>query len=717
MIIFIGRFANDPSFHRMANASDMAIYIAQARRLLEGTWPTGAFGYQPGNSFWLAGLLLITRDSLYGAVILTILFGSLSTILIAYSTYLLSRSTKAGLLAGLLFALYPVSAFYDTTLLIAPAAAFFASVTLVFVALLYRRPHWGWALGAGLVIGIASYFRTTMVALIPAGVLAIWLVEQYPLGSWFSGWLKKTLLSAVLIAGVVLALAPGIGWNSYHLEEFSLPNTVGPLNLYRGNNRDAGGVNANSQAYYIEHSRGQDWTAAFVDDVKAEPGRWVGLLIRKYSLFWRDAEIPNMFDFYQNGLASAYLLRVSPLGFGLLSFVAIFALVVTIPRPHPIWIPVAYILTYSILTALILVVGRYRIPVIPALAMCAGLGFHALSQSDHKWKQAITGLVGAGLIIYTIVLLGNIFPRPRIVQNGQLPEGYIATDLQFGDDVRLIGYQLESDTFYEDDWVVAKLAWQAIGTPDDDYSAFLHLIEDDGRRIGSKDLVVGTVSHPWTTMTMWQPGQVFLEEVAINIGEARQIPASPTLWIGVYDKQTLTRLPISDNAGSSFDNRAAALGELRVIREQLSPETEPDTPANVVLGNSVTLYGYTLSKEDFQAGTSSELMLYWEVAAPTPFQVSILIHIVDAQGNVVAQADGAPLGGILASTLWREGDQWADTHIVALPPEIEPGKYTLRVGMYDWQSGERLPITESGDFSTPDNTIDLTTITISGASP
>lgn len=693
----------------------MAIYIEQARRLIAGTWPTGAFGYQPGNSFWLAGLLTISGDSLYGAVIITMILGALSSLALAYSAYLLSRSIRIGLLAGLLFALYPVSAFYDTTLLIAPVAALFASITLLFVSLLYRQPRWWWALLAGIVIGLASYFRTTMVALIPAGVAAIWLVQasKPALSDWLRGWQKKFVLTVLLTAGTFGALAPGIAWNSYHLEEFSLPNTVGPLNLYRGNNRDATGINANSQAYYIEHSRGQDWTEAFVEDVQNEPGRWAGLLVRKFSLFWRDGEIPNMFNFYESGLGAAYLLRLTPLSFGIIAFLAIFGLTLTLPRPHPIWIPFAFVLTYAVLTALILIVGRYRIPVVPALTVMAALAVHQLVNTQ-KLKAATIPFAAAIVIAYIVFAVGNIFPRPRFLNTTALPEGYTATDLTFGDDIHLLGYRLEADTFYEDDWMIASLIWQVDETPDDDYSMFLHLIEDDGDRVGMKDLVIGTVSYPTTPMTQWEAGSVFMEEVAINIGDAQQIPSSPTLWVGVYDEQTLRRLPVSDASGSAFDNDAAALGEFRVIREQVEPASIPVVETTVQFADAVALYGYTLEANMLGPGGSTNLTLFWDVAAPTPFQVSILIHFVDAQGQVVAQADGPPLQGLLNSTLWRAGDRWDDLHSISLPADVPPGEYQLLVGMYNWQSGERLPIDSNTELPVANNTVQLTTITVSG---
>jgi len=712
LAVYFGRLAGDEAFADLTSASDMAIYIGQARRLLLGTWPGGAFGYQPGNSYWLAGLIALSAGNLYTTVILTLILGSLSTIFVFVAAYLFSGSARVGLLAALFLAFYPVSAFYDTTLLIAPAASLWAAVSLAVFGILLHRPELKWAFLAGLVIGIATYFRMTMIALLPAGLVAL-LIASVPLR-------RKVMLGAVMLVMFAITLAPASIWNTTHLGEFTLLSTNGGLNLYRGNNRDAAGVNANTQAYYIEHSRGQNWDEAFWTDVKAEPGRWLGLLAHKFGLFWANYEIPNMFDYHKSGTAHAPLLRISPLSFRLLAFLSAAGVLLAFvqPRfwlnPHPILIPAVYILFYAVMISLILVVGRYRIPAIPAMCVTAAMALGMLLSRTEpvKLPKLSISLVGAYALLGVVMFLGNYFPRPRFMPSAKLPDGFIATDLQFGDSIHLRGYQLSSDTFYADDWLIAKLVWQVDSTPDEDYSVFLSLLEDDGERLGQKDLVVGTVSHPWTPMTEWPNGAVFIEEVAIPLDTPDEVVSSPTLWVGLYNKQTLQRLPITDGAGSVFSNKAAALGEVRVIEEQPQPANTPAQPTAIWFSDAVELYGFTLDPPSANPGQMLDVTLYWAVDAPLPVNASVFVHIIDETGSLVAQSDGAPLGGLLPTTLWRSGDRWEDTYSIMLPEDLDAGDYDLVVGTYDWTTGIRVPVTDPGNLPASDNAVNFTSITV-----
>jgi hypothetical protein len=48
-----------------------------------------------------------------------------------------------------------------------------------------------------------------------------------------------------------------------------------------------------------------------------------------------------------------------------------------------------------------------------------------------------------------------------------------------------------------------------------------------------------------------------------------------------------------------------------------------------------------------------------------------------------------------------------DPHVLALPPDLEPGIYRLAVGLYFWQTGERLPIEGPDGTEIPDGALFL----------
>jgi hypothetical protein len=88
--------------------------------------------------------------------------------------------------------------------------------------------------------------------------------------------------------------------------------------------------------------------------------------------------------------------------------------------------------------------------------------------------------------------------------------------------------------------------------------------------------------------------------------------------------------------------------------------------------------------------------LYWQ-ASETPAQdYTLFLHLLDPAGNQLAGADGPPLNDDYPTRLWQAGDWIVDSRAVLIPAEVPAGEYTLAIGFYDPQTGERLPLA-SGD--------------------
>jgi 4-amino-4-deoxy-L-arabinose transferase-like glycosyltransferase len=91
--------------------------------------------------------------------------------------------------------------------------------------------------------------------------------------------------------------------------------------------------------------------------------------------------------------------------------------------------------------------------------------------------------------------------------------------------------------------------------------------------------------------------------------------------------------------------------------------------------------------------TAVSVTLYWQALRTPDFDYSCFVHLVDQTGQVVAQQDQAPGGDAgFPPSVWWNGDLVADTHRISLPAGLSPGDYRLRVGLYNWQTGQQLPI-------------------------
>ncbi|CAA9301729.1 MAG: hypothetical protein AVDCRST_MAG93-4653 [uncultured Chloroflexia bacterium] len=91
------------------------------------------------------------------------------------------------------------------------------------------------------------------------------------------------------------------------------------------------------------------------------------------------------------------------------------------------------------------------------------------------------------------------------------------------------------------------------------------------------------------------------------------------------------------------------------------------------------------------SGDTLRIGLTWHLAEQVDRSWFVFIHIVDAEENVVAKRDAEPLDETHPTNTWVTGDWYRDTHLVALP-DVPPGTYHVRIGMWNPQDGERLGV-------------------------
>ena len=91
-----------------------------------------------------------------------------------------------------------------------------------------------------------------------------------------------------------------------------------------------------------------------------------------------------------------------------------------------------------------------------------------------------------------------------------------------------------------------------------------------------------------------------------------------------------------------------------------------------------------------QEGAVLRIALTWESWEPLSRDVTVFAHLVNESGQLVAQADGYPLRGTSRPQLWLAGDRWQDVRVLALPQDLPPGNYTLKLGLYGVEDGQRL---------------------------
>ncbi|MCA9935257.1 MAG: hypothetical protein H6662_05755 [Ardenticatenaceae bacterium] len=111
-------------------------------------------------------------------------------------------------------------------------------------------------------------------------------------------------------------------------------------------------------------------------------------------------------------------------------------------------------------------------------------------------------------------------------------------------------------------------------------------------------------------------------------------------------------------------------------------------PLDYQLGDTLALQGYAVRQE----ADMLVVDLYWRALDFPRGDYSVLTHLVADDGTIITQSDGGPRNGELPTWCWIPGEVVQDERSVALS-EVGERPFHILVGMYDWRTGQRLPVT------------------------
>jgi tetratricopeptide (TPR) repeat protein/4-amino-4-deoxy-L-arabinose transferase-like glycosyltransferase len=209
---------------------DTSAYADLAKRVVAGDLGLGPGLYyvSPLYIYFLAAILAVT-DSFTAARVIQIGLGTAAVGFI----FLTAREwfgERAAWVAAILAAFTGLFTFYEVLILQASIDVFLTSAALLCLTLALRRSARGprWFLLCGLIFGIQSLNRPNML-LAAAGLAAVLVV------------MRRFRPAAVLVAGLLVGMAPVAIRNIVVSREWSLVSSHGGLNFYMGNNETATG--------------------------------------------------------------------------------------------------------------------------------------------------------------------------------------------------------------------------------------------------------------------------------------------------------------------------------------------------------------------------------------------------------------------------------------------------------------------------------------------
>jgi hypothetical protein len=111
-------------------------------------------------------------------------------------------------------------------------------------------------------------------------------------------------------------------------------------------------------------------------------------------------------------------------------------------------------------------------------------------------------------------------------------------------------------------------------------------------------------------------------------------------------------------------------------------------PVQAIVEDVGLLVGFDVERA--RGEDALDVTLYWLALRDVRTDFKVFVHMLDGDGQVVAQHDGDPVGGFTPTTRWRSGELIADRHRLSLPLGLSAGSYTLKAGMYQFEPRRNL---------------------------
>jgi 4-amino-4-deoxy-L-arabinose transferase-like glycosyltransferase len=116
----------------------------------------------------------------------------------------------------------------------------------------------------------------------------------------------------------------------------------------------------------------------------------------------------------------------------------------------------------------------------------------------------------------------------------------------------------------------------------------------------------------------------------------------------------------------------------------------PERTISLTWADLVQLKGYDVLPPVIQPGQPLTLNFYWHSLTDETFDKRLFLQLIDRAGNPINQWEGEAFREDMYR--WRPDGILPSQHTLWLGPDSSPGPYLVRLGFFDKNSGQRLPI-------------------------
>ncbi len=386
-------YNNDRQVTKPNASTDMATYIKLANQVNNGTFDK-EFDYQPFYYTVFLQVVKVFTHSIWGVIFAQALLGALTVYITAQIAAILFGRIS-GIFTALLVTCSKSLILYTPYHLIASLNAFWISLLLLLLLLTLKKQNidkYRYWIGSGIIAGCAILIRGNALLFLP-GIIFLMSKINYN---------KKYFYIVIFAVFTFLSTLPFIYHNSSILGKLSGPSVAGSKVLSLGNTPEAppGGMNPipsvpGPMEYPATHkawsnSKESSFSMHLIKWIKRDPLGFLELQFRKLLLFWDYREIPNNIALGYQGDKSKILPFVGLFPTSIILALAIAGLMSISFKKRKNQHLLNIIITYWLATSAFYILARFRLPLLPILAIPSGyfLRYVLIGIKSYKEKNA-----------------------------------------------------------------------------------------------------------------------------------------------------------------------------------------------------------------------------------------------------------------------------------------------------------------------------------------
>jgi hypothetical protein len=346
--------------------------------------------------------------------------------------------------------------------------------------------------------------------------------------------------------------------------------------------------------------------------------------------------------------------------------------------------------------------GRLVLGAIGVIALLLAAGIIKLAGWQHERllaRAATLALFVQALLIPPLYISPH-YAAPLAL--AAVPAGSQSVQAVFNEEFELIAYQVEPARVIAGDPLRVTLYWRALRSMSADYNLALNAHGRAMENVSKLDTWPGGGLLPTAN---WQAGAIYADTYELRVAPDATAPTRLRLDVSFWVDALDNRLPIAGSDGSALPS---VMLDLAPLTEPLPRVYSVSQPAGTSFEGGMQLLGTDAIRV---ANNSLSVIIYWQASAQQTADYTLFLHVIDADGKLVAQADGPALQGDWPTSAWQPGHMLRDERSVPLPKAMPAGTYTLLAGWYDPVSGTRVGAADAAGVAWRDAAVALGTFT------